>query len=44
MLALTLTVTLNLGLFDLAKIPQCNVEAKAAGKNNNVLIGGDGSG
>ena len=33
-----------LGLFDLAAIPQCSPAAKAAGRANNVIFGGDGTG
>lgn len=34
----------SLGLFDLASVPQCSAAAKAAGTNNNILVGGDGAG
>ena len=33
-----------LGLFDLAAIPQCSPASKAAGRANNVIFGGDGTG
>jgi hypothetical protein len=33
-----------LGLFDLAKVPECSTAAKAAGTQNNILIGGSGTG
>ena len=34
----------NLGLFDLAKVPECSAAAQAAGTQNNIIIGGDGTG
>ena len=33
-----------LGLFNLSKVPQCSAAAKAAGTQNNIIIGGDGTG
>lgn len=34
----------HLGIFDLATIPECSAAAKAAGKDNNILMSGDGLG
>lgn len=33
-----------LGMFDLGAIPQCSATARAAGRANNIILGGDGTG